>query len=120
MYERKAFSRIQPEWYTIHETINGNQLDRRYSLQIESDTLDAILDEYKVDFVKIDIEGAEIEALKGATNTLKQLRKIIIEIHENNFDKVKDILRYHGFKIETITNKIVKSEGFVIGRKNLH
>jgi FkbM family methyltransferase len=120
MYERKAFSRIQPEWYTIHETINGNQLDRRYSLQIESDTLDAILDEYKVDFVKIDIEGAEIEALKGATNTLKQLRKIIIEIHENNFDKVKDILRYHGFEIETITRKIVKSEGFVIGTKNLH
>ena len=60
--------------------------------------MDAILDEYKVDFIKIDIEGAEIEALKGATNTLKQLRKIIIEIHENNFDKVKDILRYHGFR----------------------
>ena len=45
MYERKADNRIQPEWYTIHETINGNQLDKRYSLQIESDTLDAILDE---------------------------------------------------------------------------
>jgi hypothetical protein len=85
---------------------------------VESDTLDAILDNYKVDFIKIDIEGAEVEALKGATNTLDRLRKIIVEIHENNFDKVKHILEDHNFEIEIITNKIEKSEGFIIGTKN--
>jgi FkbM family methyltransferase len=118
MYERKFLKRIQPEWYTIHETISGHQLDKRYSIEVESDTLDAILDNYKVDFIKIDIEGAEVEALKGATNTLDRLRKIIVEIHENNFDKVKHILEDHNFEIEIITNKIEKNEGFIIGTKN--
>jgi FkbM family methyltransferase len=119
IYERRYLSRIQPEWYTINETLGGKQLDRRYSLEVESDTLDGILDNYKVDFMKIDIEGAEVKALKGATSTLTQLRKIIIEIHENNFDKVKDILEYHNFETETIINKIEKNEGFVIGTKKL-
>jgi hypothetical protein len=52
--------------------------------------------------MKIDIEGAEVLALKGATNTLKKLRKIIVEIHEYNFEKVKDILETHNFKLETM------------------
>lgn len=119
MYERKNLKRIIPEWYTIHETFSGHQLDKRYSIEVESDTLDAILDNYKVDFIKIDIEGAEVEALKGATNTLDRLRKIIVEIHENNFDKVKHILEDHNFEIEIITNKIKKSEGFVVGTKKM-
>jgi FkbM family methyltransferase len=119
MYERKNLKRIIPEWYTIHETFSGHQLDKRYSIEVESDTLDAILDNYKVDFIKIDIEGAEVEALKGATNTLDRLRKIIVEIHENNFDKVKHILEDHNFEIEIITNKIEKSEGFVVGTKKM-
>jgi FkbM family methyltransferase len=118
IYERKILKRVQPEWYTIHETISGHQLDKRNSLEIECDTLDSILDNYKVDFIKIDIEGAEVEALKGAANTLERLRKIIVEIHENNFDKVKQILEDHNYDIEIITNKIKKSEGFIIGTKN--
>ena len=118
MYERKILKRVQPEWYTTHETISGHKLDKRYSLEIECDTLDSILENYTVDFIKIDIEGAEIEALKGATNTLERLHKIIVEIHENNFDKVKQILEDHNYEIEIITNKREKSEGFVMGTKN--
>jgi hypothetical protein len=38
--------------------------------------------------MKVDIEGAEVLALKGATNSLKRLRKIIVEVHGDNFEKV--------------------------------
>lgn len=117
MYERKSVNRIQPEWYTIQPIISGNQLDKRYSIEVNSNTLDNILDKDKADFIKIDIEGAEVEALKGAQKTLKDLRKIIVEIHENNFDKVRKILEENSFEIETIINKIEKTEGFIIGTK---
>jgi FkbM family methyltransferase len=43
-------------------------------LEIECDTLDNILGEQRVDVMKIDIEGAEVSALKGTTKTMKHFR----------------------------------------------
>lgn len=48
--------------------------DSKKIIEFEVDTLDNILadiNEKKVDFIKMDIEGAEIEALKGMRKTLK-------------------------------------------------
>ncbi|MDQ6865155.1 MAG: FkbM family methyltransferase [Thermoproteota archaeon] len=70
------------------------------SLQIECDTLDNIISSHRADVMKIDIGGAEILALKGATNVLRQLRKIIVEIHGENLEKVKEILESNNFILE--------------------
>ncbi len=97
-------TRIDSELYSISndEFLSKNNVIHPggKSLQLESDTLDNILAE-KVDVMKIDIEGAEVLALKGATNTLKHLRKIIIEIHGDNLEAVRRILESHNFRIET-------------------
>ena len=58
------------------------------------------LADHTVDVMKIDIEGAEVLALKGATNTLKHLRKIIVEIHGDNFENVNKILERSNFDLE--------------------
>jgi len=54
--------------------------------EVEVDTLDNILEElgiHKVDFIKMDIEGAEIEACKGMAKTLSDNDvKIAIEVHK--------------------------------------
>jgi FkbM family methyltransferase len=85
------------------------------SLEIECDTLDNILGGQRVDVMKIDIEGAEVSALEGATQILKKLRKIIVEVHGTNFDKVMQILdATHNFKCETIETRIMK---YIIGSK---
>jgi hypothetical protein len=63
----------------------------------------------------MDIEGAEVLALRGATNTLKQLRKIIVEVHVDNFDKVKQILEGHGFNLEIISK--IGRMTYIIGSK---
>jgi FkbM family methyltransferase len=107
MYERFHIeNRVRSDFYSLcntflHETNfvrNGGK-----TLQVESDTLDNILAMDNPSVMKIDIEGAEILALKGATNTLKQLRKVILEVHGDNFDKVKHILQAHNFKLRIIS-----------------
>jgi FkbM family methyltransferase len=83
-------------------------------LQVECDTLDNILEHTKVDLMKIDIEGAEVHALRGATQTLGKLRRIIIEVHGNNMKDIKGILEKNNFKVEIVG---VKAPQHVIGTK---
>ncbi|HYV52582.1 MAG TPA: FkbM family methyltransferase, partial [Candidatus Eisenbacteria bacterium] len=68
--------------------------------QIKCDTFDNIISSHRADVMKIDIEGAEIMALEGATRVLTQLRKIIVEIHDENLESVKEILQSNGFTLE--------------------
>jgi FkbM family methyltransferase len=56
-------------------------------IDVEADTLDNIVDEAgldTVDFVKIDVEGAEGLVVKGAERTLRKSRTILIEIWPEN------------------------------------
>lgn len=119
MYERiDTRNRVRSEFYSlsngfIHESNvvrpNGD------SLEIECDTLDNILGEQRVDVMKIDIEGAEVSALRGASQILKKLRKIIVEVHGANFDKVMQILNdTHNFRCETIETSLMN---YVVGSK---
>jgi FkbM family methyltransferase len=75
------------------------------SLEIECDTLDNILLKYRVDVIKMDVEGAEVLALKGATKTLEGIRKIVVEIHGDKSENVKQILRNQGFKLKSINEQ---------------
>jgi FkbM family methyltransferase len=48
----------------IHNSTNGER--------IEVETIDNIVPDHKATFIKMDIEGSELEALKGAKNTIAQ------------------------------------------------
>ena len=82
---------------------------------VESESVEAIsLDEYvqkkgiaKVDFLKIDVEGAEESVLEGATNVLSTDRPVLlIELHE--LDRFKDKhpailrLRSYNYQVKTL------------------
>ena len=84
------------------------------SLQLECDTVDNILGSEKVDVIKMDVEGAEVLALKAATKTLERIRKIVVEIHGDKSEDVKRILRTHGFKVESINDS---NMSYIIGSK---
>jgi FkbM family methyltransferase len=110
LYERSHDgTRVDSEMYSV---CNDQRIDaynilhpNGKSLEIQCDTLDNILLNYKVDVIKMDIEGAEVLVLKAATKTLERIRKIVVEIHGDKSDDVKQVLRTHEFKVESINEK---------------
>jgi len=69
------------------------------SVLVETDTLDNICKQnnFKPNFVKIDVEGAEFDVLRGASNTLKNASSLMVEISRNESD-VLSLLSAFGFK----------------------
>ena len=87
------------------------------SIQVEIDTLSDILSGLgisRVDFVKIDVEGAELEVLKSAGNYLKKIKKISIaaEHYWGEQDNLESFLKSNGFSTKKIE---VKGKWYVYG-----
>ena len=78
----------------IKQDLNGNlALDKLDNIKIEEDT---------IDFVKIDVEGHELEVLKGAKETLLKYKPVIsLEIFSENKTKVHEYLTKLGYRLET-------------------
>jgi FkbM family methyltransferase len=118
MFERSTDGvRVGTSLYSLSDRFihKGNYVKQNgRTLQLECETLDNILDGLNADVMTMDIEGTEVMALRGATNTLKSLRKIIIEIHGNNLEEVKHLLQSNGFDIEIIAESLT----YVIGSKS--
>ena len=79
-------------------------------IMVDVDTLDSIADEFnvkKVDFVKMNIEGAETEALKGMEKILASNNcKLAIVTHvingQNTYRPVVARLKAKGFKVKVV------------------
>lgn len=87
-------------------------------IEIEVDSLDNIISSYNfevINFIKMNIEGAEIEALRGMKDTLLKTEKITMDAHhirDGNWTipKVVEILKEFNFEIQI-------DAGTVYGRK---
>jgi FkbM family methyltransferase len=120
LYERSHDgTRVDSEMFSVCKDQLIDESNIRHpsgnSLDIECDTLDTILLNCRVDVIKMDIEGAEILALKGATKTLERTRKIVIEIHGDKSEDVTQVLKTHGFKLESINEQGRMS--YILGSK---
>ena len=93
--------------FTGHSLMRPIALSKPFSgkiIKVEADTLDNIVAELnikKVDVLLMNIEGAEMEALKGAEETLKKVKRISIDCHSRELkDKVINFLRARGFTVQ--------------------
>ena len=71
----------------------------------DSVTIDSLSKTYDFDFIKMDIEGAEMSALSGGKNTLKKnkdLKLAVCAYHRFNDERdIKDFLSEYGFEAHT-------------------
>ena len=95
--------------YTIYNTIMFNRAGTEDKfVDVNAQTVDYLLQlnqirEEEVNWIKIDVEGAEFEVLKGATNILSKSKNIalLIEIHgSDNYIPILNFLSLYNFKIE--------------------
>jgi FkbM family methyltransferase len=98
---RSGFSGLQQH--------NVKQNDRVLQIDVTCDRLDNILaPDYRVDFIKIDVEGAELAAFMGAEKTLRRDRPILL------FECTRSALSGHGITPEQIFEFLTKNHSYSI------
>lgn len=101
-------------------TLTNTGMNRIVKTGIDENTEDVIeiktLDEFKIeraDFIKIDVEGFEMEVLKGAINTIRICKPVImIEVFEpkrNEMDQFMETLGYRRLTVVGENNCIYNS-----------
>ena len=99
--------------YTMHHSIMPNYVFTKYKdktedkfVEVSANTLDYFLQMKEitdVNWVKIDVEGAEFEVLKGSHNVLSNSKDIslLIEVHgKDTYEPIIKSLRSYNFKID--------------------
>ena len=95
--------------YTIYNTVMSNRARTEDKfVEVNANTLDHLLQlkgirQEEVNWIKIDVEGAEFEVLKGASNVLSKSKDIALLIEIHGLDNHRPILEFvssYNFKIE--------------------
>ena len=96
---------------TTADTAFQQELDVAGHVSVELSTIDRQLQTLPApDLVKIDIEGAEVAALRGASELLATCRPIVIcELHGTNA-AVSELLESHGYSLSTIETPDVRPQ----------
>ena len=117
VYSKRAGLKLylpdEDQGYTMHHSLMSNYLTSKYNKEIErkyievqADTLDNLLKVNgikEVNWIKIDVEGAELEVLKGAKEILSTNTRIsiLVEVHgRDTYEPVIELLKTNNFNIE--------------------
>ncbi len=74
------------------------------TLEVETEDIKELMGQYEsVDFLKIDIEGAEVEVLQRMSDELSKVKRIFIEYHSfgniSGLSEILNLLKTHHFRV---------------------
>lgn len=75
IYRIGSWSKRDQLMFSVQEV--GSSIIEEKGVSVDVDAIDNILGETKVDFIKMDIEGSELEALKGAKKVIRTCKPIL-------------------------------------------
>jgi FkbM family methyltransferase len=126
-YSKESKLKIYSNYSIMTERANNKEK----FVEVNANTLDTIIQktgikEDGINWIKIDVEGAEYEVLRGATSILSQSKDIalLVEIHnlgegKNMYEPIVHFLNEYSFKID-FEKTYESGEKHVIFRKNMH
>lgn len=115
--------------YVVSNPSYSGLLKRRYDRPNEEDTLitvrtekldDVLPSDFRVDFMKIDVEGGELMVLEGALETLRRCKPVVIfehglgasEIYGSTPEKVFDLLESCGLRVSLLDRFMKQAPAF--------
>jgi len=91
---------------TWAKNYHGEKMETFQTIDVDSIRLDTFFENTKIDILKLDLQGFELEALKGAEGILHNIRLISTEVefvplYENQplFSEIELFLRQRGFRL---------------------
>lgn len=108
----RLYSASYKPGYSIYNTVVLERLKPAGFVEVHADTLDRIIESERIkpeeiNWIKIDVEGAELEVLKGATIILSKSKNlsILIEIHllsggKTLYQSIVDLLSMYKIFVE--------------------
>jgi len=76
------------------------------SIRVTFNTLDNIVENTginRIDFIKIDVEGSELNVIKGGLKSIGKFKpNMVIEVRKYNLEKLESILSSVGYSVEII------------------
>ena len=102
-----------------HSSPTGHSLvwGEKGSVEVKTDTLDNLTKKYpKIDYVKVDVQGAEVDVLKEATELFRRCNQWVVETHfRNDLEKathpaVTKLLDDAGFKTTLFEGYVVYAQ----------
>ena len=96
---------------TIH---NENNFENYENFEIQTKTIDELSFDNKISFIKIDVEGHELEVIEGAKNTIKRDKPVLLVEIEKQYTKKEvaesiNFINSLGYKSYFFNKKDLKS-----------
>lgn len=80
--------------------------EQRATIKVPAHLLDSRVPETQVDLLKVDVEGAELQVLRGATRMLRQTDRVVMEYHSAELLRdCRGLLESVGFHLVTKTRE---------------
>ena len=108
---------------TIHE---NNNFEKYNNYEVQCKKLDDVINDKEISFIKIDVEGHELNVIEGAINIINKYKPtLLVEIEEKHTKKpvlntINKIMKY-GYKVYFLENdqiKEIKEDNFPNEERN--
>jgi FkbM family methyltransferase len=102
-------------------SVNGERLNNKNLVKVKTITLSKILDEYNItniDFLSLDVEGYELNILKGLNLNVHRPTYMLIEVYDTDYDNIVNYLQQNNYKLLLNITNYNKIDNVGWGGKN--